>query len=294
MLLFERPPDRPPKPYSALLVSDLDGTLLDRDGAAHPRALAALRGLGDRGVLRVIATGRSLASFQRVSFPLPIDCLVFSSGAGVLQLGGEPTLLRRAALSAAQVETAAALLQSLDLDYMIHPPVPEEHAFSYRSSTASRAANPDFWRRVALYRQSCRPLDPHDARSPSGPATQLLAITGAERGVAVWTQLRAALPELNVVRTTSPLDGSSTWLEIFAADVSKSRACSWLATAFGLEAHQAVCVGNDYNDTDLLAWGGTAFVTADAPTELRARHPTVAPPAEGGIADLISRCFPPG
>lgn len=291
MLLYERAPDRSPETYSALLVSDLDGTLLDREGAAHPRALEALQGLGARGVLRVIATGRSLASFRRVSFPLPIDYLVFSSGAGVLQLCGEPTLLRRAALSAAQVEEAAALLQSLDLDYMIHPPVPEEHAFGYRSSTTSREANPDFWRRVALYRQSCRPLDPRDAPH-FGPATQLLAITAAERGVAVWTKLRAALPELNVVRTTSPLDGSSTWLEIFAADVSKSHASSWLATAFGLEAHQAVCVGNDYNDTDLLAWGGLAFVTADAPPELRARHPAVPPPAEGGIADLISRCFP--
>ncbi len=58
-----------------MLVVDFDGTLLRSDDTVADDDLIALTELGDRGVLRVIATGRSAFSYRRAmgDLRLPVD-----------------------------------------------------------------------------------------------------------------------------------------------------------------------------------------------------------------------------
>jgi hydroxymethylpyrimidine pyrophosphatase-like HAD family hydrolase len=78
----------PQPPLTGLFVTDLDGTLLRSDRTFAPSDVAALRRLGERGVVRVLATGRSLYSFAKVgAAAAPIDYLVFSTGAGMARTG---------------------------------------------------------------------------------------------------------------------------------------------------------------------------------------------------------------
>ena len=56
-----------------IVVSDLDGTLLDSSARLSPRNRSTLQSLGDQGVVRVVATGRSLHSARLVlddGFPI--------------------------------------------------------------------------------------------------------------------------------------------------------------------------------------------------------------------------------
>jgi hydroxymethylpyrimidine pyrophosphatase-like HAD family hydrolase len=101
--------------------------------------------------------------------------------------------------------------------------------------------------------------------------------------------LRKAMPDFNIIQTTSPLDGCSTWIEIFPATVSKSLASAWLAAAFGLDADQTLSVGNDYNDVDLLEWAASSFVVSNAPPDLTGRFQTVASNDDCGVAEAISK-----
>jgi hydroxymethylpyrimidine pyrophosphatase-like HAD family hydrolase len=274
---------------NGLLVTDLDGTLL-HEGKAHPAASSALRRLPDQGVLRVAATGRSLGSYRKLAFAAdaPLDVLVFSSGAGVLDLRGAERLWRATALRAPLAERARRLLSQHDFDFMIHPPVPDEHRFHYRASAASQAdrqRNPDFWRRVATHPEGS-PL-PH--ASPTPAASALLAVVGASDGERCWRMLDAALEDLTVLRTTSPLDHRSTWIEIFPHEVSKSQTCAWVARQLQVPRERVLCLGNDYNDLDLLAWGGAAYVTSDAPEPLRARYATIPAAGVGGVVEGLER-----
>ena len=50
-----------------LVVTDLDGTLLGSNREAGKRNLHTLHNLGEQGILRVIATGRSLFSAPQSS-----------------------------------------------------------------------------------------------------------------------------------------------------------------------------------------------------------------------------------
>lgn len=272
------------KHFRGLFVCDFDGTLLRSDRSFADEDLAALNRLGDLGIVRAIATGRSNYSINTVSISnLPVDFIIFSSGAGINR---HPSgqIIRRTGLEAHQVNQAVRTLHTNKLDFMVHRPIPDNHAFSYFESTNDNA---DFKRRIEIYQQFAEPLDV-DADG-FHRATQLLAVV-PPHDTRPWIQtLREALPDFNIIQTTSPLDGRSTWIEIFPATVSKSLAAAWLAEAFHLDINRVLSVGNDYNDLDLLGWAGSSFVVANAPPDLTDRFPTVASNDECGVAEAIHR-----
>ena len=73
---------------AGLFITDLDGTLLRSDRTFAAADLAGLRRLGELSVIRVVATGRSMFSFERIRpAGLPIDYVIFSSGAGIAEHG---------------------------------------------------------------------------------------------------------------------------------------------------------------------------------------------------------------
>jgi hypothetical protein len=277
---------RSTRPPAGLFVTDLDGTLLRSDRTFAAADLEALRHLGECGVVRVLATGRSLFSFEKVrTHDLPLDYLVFSTGAGLAELPSG-RIVRAQSLDPAQVRRAYEVLRALGLDFMVQRPIPETHAFGFH---ASGRPNSDFDRRIALYERFAFPLDGDAAGF--GPATQLVAILPPEGPPETLPEVRRLLPELTVIRTTSPLDHRSTWIEIFPASVSKGRTTGWLADRLGIPQARTVSVGNDYNDLDLLDWSATRFVTANAPADLRQRYPVVASHDEAGVSQAAGLCL---
>ncbi len=261
-----------------MIATDLDGTLLGSGGAPSDRNLESLRQLGERGVVRVVATGRSAFSARRVVTPqTPIDYLVVSSGAGIIDWqSGE--YLRTAQLEADQTAAAAAVLVELGLDFMVHEPIPSNHRFGFRRAVGQA----DFERRIALYAEHC-------AEAP-GPwrdgACQLLAV--ADGAASRFEEVRRRLPDFTVLRATSPLDRTSEWIEVFPAHVSKSQACAWLAERHGVSADATVAIGNDTNDVDLLRWAGRAFVVADAHPSLIGEFERVSTADGHGFADAAA------
>lgn len=252
----------------ALLATDLDGTLLSAERRASERDLASLRDLAAAGVCRAAVTGRSLHSARRVLPPdFPIDYLVFSSGAGTLHW---PTgeLLASQSIPAADVARAVDILLAQRANFMVHNLVPDNHRFRHHESIGEAT---DFRRRRDYDPAAARPLVPNE---PLGEASQLLAVIPLD--LARLAALRAALADFQVVRTTSPLDAESIWVEIFPAGVSKASGCAWLAEHLRIPREQTFCLGNDYNDLDMLEWGTHAAVVANAPADLRARFPATA------------------
>jgi hydroxymethylpyrimidine pyrophosphatase-like HAD family hydrolase len=97
------------------------------------------------------------------------------------------------------------------------------------------------------------------------------------------------LPDYSVIRTTSPLDGKATWIEIFPNAVSKSRTAAWLAQKLKIDNRNIVSVGNDYNDLDLLEWTAKSYVVDNAPADLKSRFVGVASNNNGGVAEAAKR-----
>ncbi len=267
-----------------MVVTDLDGTLLRHDRSYDPRDLATLCDLGRRRVVRCIATGRNLYSARQVvPHDLPIDYLIFSSGAGMV---GWPdgTLLERHLMSEEQVGRAFEVLRGLGLDFMVHEPVPENHRFAYH---ATGGGGEDFHRRIARYADFATPGDGRPFRASAG--TQLLAVVeGGDAGERAYLAVRAQLSDLSVVRSTSPLDGRSTWIEVFSPQVCKSLAAARVARRHSIAPGLTLAVGNDYNDEDLLAWAGLGVVVAGAPQRLRTRFRCVGSNDDAGFSQAVA------
>jgi hypothetical protein len=299
----------PAKTAATMVVTDLDGTLLHRDQKVSPIDLATLVSLPEGGVLRVIATGRSLYSARKVlpeSFP--VDYVVFSSGAGIMDWRSG-VLVKKEDMAEEKASEAVEKLKSRRFDFMVHRPVPQNHYFVYFETGRE---NPDFQRRLAIYREFSSRLEysapyreeacqivvveppgdgpapagsvepPGDGPAPAGPAKP----PGAAR---LRDALAQELPSLRVIRTTSPIDGESTWIEIFPPSVSKARAAEWIAAREGIELSRILALGNDYNDLDLLDWAPTCYLVANAPDDLKTRFPTVGSHEENGFTEAIGK-----
>ncbi|MGD2187455.1 MAG: HAD-IIB family hydrolase [Desulfobacterales bacterium] len=267
-----------------LFVCDLDGTLLRSDRSFSSADLKALKQLNELGIVRVVATGRSIYSLETVSISeLPVDFIIFSSGAGIVQ-HPDGHIIRAVSLEAHEVSHAIAILQADNLDFMVQRPIPDNHVFGYFESTS---ANEDFKRRIDLYSEFAFPLE--EVSDGFGPATQLLAILPPGDSQPVLDNVRKKLPDYNIIQTTSPLDGQSVWIEVFPANVSKSLTVAWLSAEFELDSAQTLSIGNDYNDLDLLEWTASSFVVENAPDDLKDRFPVVASHNENGVAEAVQR-----
>jgi len=279
--LSTAPAGRPPR---GLFIMDLDGTLLRSDRTFSGIDIDALVQLGKLGIIRTIATGRSLYSFNTVEVgDLPVDFIIFSMGAGVLQHAGG-MVVRRVSLEPNEVKRACKILKTNRLDFMIHRTIPDNHMFSY---FRSNEGNDDFERRLKLYSRFAVPLN--EAADGFGLASQLLAVVPEGVSHAVLEKIRSELPDYSVIRTTSPLDGKTTWIEIFPTVVSKSRTAAWLAGELKIDKSEIVSVGNDYNDLDLLEWTAKGYVVDNAPADLKDRFTDVASNNNGGVAEAVRR-----
>jgi len=264
-----------------MVVTDLDGTLLDDKQQVSARDLETMNLLGDRGICRVIATGRSFYSLRRVLPPeFPIDYLVFSSGIGIMEWKTK-RMIKEHHLDAGDVHQTAEILVQRQLDFMIHYPVPKNHRFGYVHSGKN---NPDFYHRIELYKDFSHDL--MGRYHEFGNASQLLSITPA--GESLYHEIRLATPELNVIRTTSPLDHRSLWIEFFPPGASKSLGSQEVCRQTGCDAKNVLAVGNDYNDLDLLHWAACSAVVQNAPEDLKQNFKTVSSHCESGFSDAVA------
>lgn len=279
--------------HKGLFVSDLDGTLLTDQREIAAVDLEALSQLREMGYLVVIATGRSNYSFNKLMTTLgymgggnslPIDYIIFSTGAGIMDYPGTK-LLKSVSLMHEDVRTIVNYLESSKLDFMVHRPVPDTRNFLYSYCGGS---NPDFLRRLEMYQEFATPLSV-ETLEKFGGATEVLCIVSKEKGHHIAARLQDIFNRFSVIKATSPLDGESIWVEIFPPEVSKSKAVAWLANAAGIPKEKICAVGNDFNDEDLLHWADKSYVVANSPSSLKSFFETVASNEDGGVREAISR-----
>lgn len=266
-----------------LFVTDFDGTLLRSDGGFSQRDLDALESLAQRGVKTAVATGRSLYSFDHsAGIDLNIDYLIFSLGAGVVRLS-DRKLLYQKNLSPEMVEQGLDFMGRSTFDFMLHHPVPDNHRYVYRHVNGK---NTDFQTRIEHYREFGATLTSM-TRNDFGEAAQFLAVVPQDETEDALKSSKDGLPGLSVIRSTSPLDHKSGWIEFFHPEVSKSKTAAWLASRLDIATADIMAVGNDYNDLDLLEWAPRSFVVENAPADLKSRFQQVASNNNGGVAEAV-------
>lgn len=261
--------------------TDLDRTLLTNSGTISKQNLTAMELLREKNILLIIATGRNLFSAKKVLNDEHLfKYLMFSSGAGVIDWDTNE-LIYKNHINSINTKKAIDILLENEIDFMVHDVILENHKFKYWTHHSL----PDFKRRIQLYKDYAQPLKLENAPTK---ATQLLAILGKDQ-LDKFERLNHQLDFVKVIRTTSPLDHNSIWLEIFPKNISKGHTAEWLCKWLNILKEETIGIGNDFNDLDLLEFTSESYVVDNAPVELREKYNIIASNENNGFAKCINR-----
>lgn len=255
-------PQLPGGARPSVVVSDLDGTLLDADRKVGERTRKALTAAVEGGVRLVLATARPAWSAREVLLPLRgLGATLVSSNGAVTGDLDDPRPRRVRAMAPARVREALTLL------------------------------GPGPW---ALDRPSGRLLGPDwpDVLSSGGAGAPRVEEVPDDEEVLCLMALRASPPgpssraSANLCWTSS----DAGLVEVSEPGADKRSAVSWLLDGWDLGWSAVVAFGDAPNDLSLLRSAGTGVAMANAvsdvrfsATELTAGHD------EDGVAMWVER-----
>lgn len=266
--------------YSGIFFCDLDGTLVDKYGNISKKDLDSLKRLNNLNILRVIATGRSPFSARKIiKKDFPIDYLVCSTGC-ITQKWPSEEILEKFNLEPDETEYAADVFRSYKIDFMVLHEVPENHRFD---SFVYEKPHPDFVRRHKFYKGYYRVRD-YDFKI-SRSSCQLIGI--ADNDEDLLNEITEKLSNLKIIRSTSPLDGKSLWIEVYPKNVSKGNAVKNLCSKLKIDIEHSAGIGNDFNDLEMLETVKYPFVVRNAPEKLKNSYTTVADNKNSGVSQAI-------
>ncbi len=273
-----------------LFITDFDRTLLKDDKTIAPEDIRTLDKLGQNNVVTAVATGRSVYSFNKAlkalgmtsgQNPFPIDYIIFSTGAGIMQFVDGKVIWKKS-IPSSHVYIISKYFDNRKFDYMVHKAIPDTQRFLYKTHGQN---NSDFQTRLALYKEFASSWE--DGVPMFEEATEVLAVIPGGAGMDLIGTIKNDLADFSVILATSPLDHQSTWIEVFHKDVSKAKTAERLAKRLGIKQENVISVGNDYNDQDLLAWSGKGFVVENAPENLKKKYETVLSNNDCGVTNAV-------
>ena len=132
------------------IITDLDGTILPQGENISTSTLHTLEQLGAEGIIRIIATGRTLFAARKfLPDNFPIDYLVFSSGAGIMRWR-DKKILAAHHLKPEEARYIADYLWNYNINFTIQQEIPDNHYFYY---TDIYPRHTDYQRRVEKFQE---------------------------------------------------------------------------------------------------------------------------------------------
>lgn len=267
--------------YEAIAATDFDGTLYRSDFSISLKNIQTLRSLVKKRIMSVIVTGRSYYSLSRVINDMfPVDYLIVSSGSGIYSMKTKE-LIYKTSIPPGDASSICRYLLELGCDFVIHEPLPDNHYFYYRKTSKS---NEDFEKRLKFYPDFGKKLT--ISRTVSKHVSQFLIVD--KEGSSLFRKIEQTLTNFTIIRTTSPLDHKSSWIEIFPKGTDKGSTLKYLADLHGIGPENVFAIGNDYNDIHMLQWAGSSFAVENAPSPIKERYCTVSSNDNDGFSEAIN------
>lgn len=251
-----------------LVATDLDGTFLRNDKSISKENMDTLHALGERGILRVAATGRNLQKTREViAGHVPFDYIVFSSGAGVYDCRKEELLFYRN-IDKEMVRQIAAFLIEKDLNFHLFKAVPDNHqCWYYRGSVYCT----EFEAYSGYNRNHSEPWPAGELLDVEACQFLVLFPNNYELFIRLKEELQALFTGIKVLRASSPLETGYIWMEIFHPSVSKGNGVKYLCDTLQIDHEHTLGIGNDFNDLDLLEFTRYSYLVDNSPHELKDR-----------------------
>lgn len=258
-----------------LVVTDLDGTLLDGEGRIPDRLWSVLPRLKERGILLAPASGRQYATLRRL-FARNAEGMAFIAENGTL------VVLDGAELSCTPLEPEFAF----ELVRLVRELVEEGHDLGLiwcgRETAYVERTDPAFVAEVAKYYSALEPVEDLLQVDEAAIKCAVFDFGRAEDGAARLLSERCAPYQV--------VTSSEHWVDVMSADANKGSALESLQRELGITPEQTVVFGDYLNDLEMLADAPHSFAMANAHPDVIEVARFVAPANdEHGVVQVLER-----
>jgi len=268
-----------------MVVTDLDGTLLQKDHSISNRDTETLEMLGRKNVCRVAATGRNLFKVRQVlSEKSPFDYVILSSGAGIMDWKTQK-LIKALSISAEETGRIINFLIQKKQNFKVSRELPDNHNFAWWQSYDC----PELTRYVTYHRLLGEAVPINPLQPFKSSQVLLFFPSSSEKFDILKEKILEAFPDLSIIRTTSPLNADYTWMEIFPKGVSKAQGIHDICKLTGIPREKTLSVGNDYNDLEMLDYTQLSYVVDNAPDDLKSKYNTSLAHNENGFSYAVQQ-----
>jgi Cof subfamily protein (haloacid dehalogenase superfamily) len=261
-----------------LLVSDIDGTLVNDRREITPIVRKAVAAAQASGVRVCLATGRMWPSARRYVEGAGADSpAILYNGGMVYDFAGAATWMRVPLPRQHALDTLQILRRHTGVQPHLYI---EDRVYAPREAEATRL----FERKDGVPVEIAHDLDALLAGRGAQDPMKILMI--AERPLldGVASDLDALPYPINYVFS------ESIYLEVLPPDVNKGVAVRAAADRLGIAREDIIAVGDNLNDLAMIEYAGLGVAMANAPEALRVRADIVAPSnEEHGLSDVIER-----
>ncbi|MDD3336402.1 MAG: Cof-type HAD-IIB family hydrolase [Eubacteriales bacterium] len=261
-----------------MLVTDLDGTLLDSQKAIPAENLRAIEAFVRQGGLFTVATGRTEDTCQLATALLPVNApAILYNGAAIVDLSSGTVLYSRTLNAAAYRPMLKRLMEQFP-DVCV-----EIFAFGpLLLVNPSAVMDPYILREKQPYRMAALEDTPEEwlKMMLSAPHERLLEVQ------AFLESERPTLPECTMFFS------ADYYYEIVDAACSKGACVSFLAQALQVPMERIVAVGDHLNDLEMLRRCGYSYAPANAhPDAKNAAMVLSRTNDEGAVAEALARAW---
>jgi Cof subfamily protein (haloacid dehalogenase superfamily) len=261
-----------------MVATDLDGTIVRRDGTVSGRTVAALAAVEDAGLSLVFVTGRPPRWMATVVEATGHRGVAICAGGALVYDLHTDTVLDRYLLDP---------VLALDVVARLRERMPQAvFAVERHESYAHEAAYRMRWDSVDVL------TVPRAQDLFHEPVAKLLVRDESSSGDPMLGAAREVLGDLVEVTHGNPED---CMLEITAPGVTKATTLAVLADRQGYGAESVVAFGDQLNDLPMLLWAGTSYAVEDGHPDLLAAVPgRVASVDQDGVAVVLEELVAAG
>ncbi|CZF84616.1 Cof-type HAD-IIB family hydrolase [Grimontia marina] len=259
------------------VVSDLDGTLLNKNGKVSNRTAHCLKGLVDEGIEVIFATGRTDQDARQVLSGLPFEATILSSNGAMVKTSNNANaeLLHTIPLSLAQSVFSATL-------------TPDVHHTFFSADGWHMVKQNDFF---ADYIQASGLTVDYLSEQDivHVPSLKILLQTTEEKAKTLCEQLSTEFG-----RSLEVCQSSNHTVDITSVGISKAQTLSLYLRGIGISMTDTIGFGDAMNDLDMLKACGEGVLMANSMAALKnvlPDNPVTLTNNEDGVAVYIEKIF---
>jgi Cof subfamily protein (haloacid dehalogenase superfamily) len=259
-----------------LLLADVDGTLVTPEKELTDRAIAAVRALGDAGILFALTSGRPPLGMSMLIGPLDITTPVAAFNGGLL-VSPDMSVLEQREIPGELIAPLADQIRSFGLDVWAYVGadwyVPDPHG-------------PHVARESATVRFDPKVLDNSAINALTSGVAKLVGVSDDLDAV---TRATTAVHD-RFGDHVSAADSQPYYLDVTHPDANKGTVAQWLAARYAIPAAAIATIGDMPNDVLMFDHSGLSIAMGNASPEVqRSAHRVTTSNAQEGFATAVER-----